>query len=95
MTQTLPNTDSTTGSTLTNATTSASALSARDLVKVYGRGDAEVRALDGAPRSRTWHLHRHHGPVGIWEVDPAAHPGRSRRPRLRTGPSRRHRARPR
>ena len=48
MTQTLPNTDSTTGSTLTNATTSASALSARDLVKVYGRGDAEVRALDGA-----------------------------------------------
>ena len=48
MTQTLPNTDSTTGSTLTNATTSASALSVRHLVKVYGRGDAEVRALDGA-----------------------------------------------
>src|SRR3954453_11347823 len=48
MTQTLPNPDSPTGSTLTNATTATSALSARDLVKVYGRGEAEVRALDGA-----------------------------------------------
>ena len=45
MTQTLPNTDSTTGSTLTNATTSASALSARDLVKVYG---------EATPRSVPW-----------------------------------------
>ncbi len=88
MTQTLPNTDSTTGSTPTNATTSASALSARDLVKVYGRGDAEVRALNGAsidiaPGTFTAIM----GPSGSG-VDPAAHPGRSRRPRLRTGPSR-------
>ena len=49
MTHTLTTTataTATAGPTPTNAP--AAALSARDLVKVYGRGDAQVRALDGA-----------------------------------------------
>src|SRR6478736_4579735 len=48
MTHTLPTTNPTPEPPLTNGIVAASALSAHDLVKVYGRGDAEVRALDGA-----------------------------------------------
>jgi putative ABC transport system ATP-binding protein len=47
MTQTLHTTEPT-ASAATTAAAGAPTLSARDLVKVYGRGQAEVRALDGA-----------------------------------------------
>jgi putative ABC transport system ATP-binding protein len=47
MTQTLDTTEPT-STAATTAAAGGPTLSARDLVKVYGRGQAEVRALDGA-----------------------------------------------
>ena len=50
-----------------------------DVTKVYGRGEARVRALDGVSVDvRRRSLHRHHGPVGLGQVDADALPRRSR-----------------
>ena len=47
--------------------------------KTYGKGDAVVRALDGVDVDVLRRpVHRHHGPVGLRQVDPDAH---HRRPR--------------
>ncbi len=55
-----------------------------DVVRVFGRGEGEVRALDGvSARVRPRHVHRRHGAVGLGQVDAAAdrrRPG-PRRPR--------------
>ena len=60
--------------------TVAPAARAVDATKVYGRGEAEVRALDGVTVDfATGTLHRDHGPVGLRQVDAHAH---ARRPRL-------------
>ena len=41
-----------------------------DAVKVYGKGDTAVRALDGVDvELRRRRLHRHHGPLGLGQVD--------------------------
>ena len=59
--------------------TVAPAARAVEATKVYGRGDTQVRALDDvtvdfAPGT----LHRHHGPVGLGQVDADALPRRPR-----------------
>ena len=55
------------------------AATAHNATKVYGHGEAQVRALDGVTvefGSRP--LHRHHGPVGLGQVDAHALPRRAR-----------------
>ena len=45
-----------------------------DATKIYGSGDTAVRALDDVDRRlRGRPLHRHHGPVGLGQVDAHAH----------------------
>ena len=62
----------------TLAPTTRVAARAEDAVKIYGTGDAEVRALDGIsvefPHGA---IHRDHGPVGLREVHAAALHGRA------------------
>ena len=60
--------------------TMVAAAGAVDATKIYGVGDAEVRALDGVTVSfEPGTLHRDHGPVGLRQVDAAALPRRARR----------------
>ena len=67
------------------------AASARDLVKIYGKDETEVRALDGVTidllRRR---VHRRHGALGLRQVDPDALPGGARHPDQRRGRRRRY-----
>ena len=47
-----------------------------DAVKIYGVGDAEVRALDGVDAEfASGVVHRHHGSLGLGQVDAHALPG--------------------
>ena len=72
--------------------TTATAARAVGVTKLYGAGDATVAALDDVsvgPGPRP--LHRHHGSVGLRQVDPAAHARRPRPPDVGRGVPRRHR----
>ena len=61
------------------AEATAPAARAVGAVKVYGHGEAEVRALDGVTvEFAARPVHRDHGPVGLGQVDPHALPRRSR-----------------
>ena len=61
------------------AITQTAAAGAIDAVKLYGDGDTEIRALDGVTVVvRAQPVHRHHGSVGLGQVDPDALPGRAR-----------------
>ena len=54
-------------------------VTATDLHRRYGEGDAAVDALAGVTRRlRARPLHRDHGPVGLRQVDAHAHPRRAR-----------------
>ena len=67
-----------------------------DASKIYGTGEAEVRALDDINvEFETGALHRDHGPVGLGQVDAAALPGRPRPPHLGPDLPRRRRDQPR
>ena len=60
------------------------AASARDLVKVYGSAETEVRALDGVTVDLyTRPVHGRDGTVGLGQVDAHALPRRARHPHLR------------
>ena len=63
------------------ATRSRDAIDLDDVVRVFGRGDGAVRALDGVSLAlRARHVHRDHGPVRVRQVDA---PAARRRPRPR------------
>ena len=59
---------------LADLTAGGEAVRIDDAVRVYGRGDTAVRALDGVTRRvrRAGTLHRDHGPVRLRQVDPDA-----------------------
>ena len=64
---------------LATTTTTTAAARAVDLTKVYGSGETAVTALDDVTRRlRPGRAHRHHGAVGVGQVDPAARDGRAR-----------------
>ena len=68
-----------TPATTTSPAGSAPAASARHATKVYGSGETRVVALDDVDvdfASRP--VHRHHGPLGIRQVDADALHGRAR-----------------
>ena len=71
-------------------TTAARAVEA---TKVYGSGDTAVVALDEVTVDAHGPVHRHHGPVGLGQVDARALPGGARQPHQGTGVRRRRRAR--
>ena len=61
-----------------DSSTSAAAR-ADTLSKIYGEGEAEVRALDGVSVTFADRpLHRHHGPERVRQVDLDAHLCRAR-----------------
>ena len=61
-------------------TQTGAAARAVDASKVYGTGEAAVRALDHiSVEFARKQVHRHHGSVGLGEVDAAALPRRARR----------------
>ena len=65
-----------------------------DLRRRYGEGGAAVDALDGRDRVlRPRPLRGDHGPVGLGQVHPDAHPRRPRPAHLGHGGARRHRPR--
>ena len=49
------------------------AIEAIDLVKDYGSGSNAVHAY----RLRTRKIHRHHGPLRLWQIHVDAHAGRT------------------
>ena len=78
----------TTTSTLNPPPTSEIAAASVDAVKIYGKGDTEVRALDGISVEFPAPVHRHHGPVGLGQVHVDALPRRSRHAHERAGADR-------
>ena len=66
-----------------------------DVIRVFGRGDGAVRALDGVTLSLAARdVHRDHGPVGLRQVDAAADRRGPRPADAGPRPPRRARARP-
>ena len=52
-------------------------VSATDVTRRYGEGEAAVDALDGVTSTSRRPLHRDHGPVGLRQVDADARPRRA------------------